>query len=105
MSVTLMLLGVALVCYAIYSWSNRPQNNEVHKRPLKSGLSILVFAVFATFTDMPSAIPYFAAIKEIEGLGANAAQKVFYLVLYNIGYVSPLVMLLAIRMHMQKTLR
>ncbi len=59
--------------------------------------AIFVFAIASTLSDLPTAIPYFAALDIIAHGDNGSIEKICLLLLYNVIFISPLVLLLAIK--------
>ncbi len=85
-----IVLGVALAAGAV--WAFRKAASGTPFRP-PANLSLpatLVFAAVSTASDLPSAVPYFAAIARIS-LSLNSAwMEITCLAWYNFLYVSPM---------------
>lgn len=56
-----------------------------------------VFAVLSTLSDLPTAVPLFAAVVQVPQLAETRVGEYLWLVLYTAIYVSPLVLLLWLR--------
>ncbi|MCZ8063592.1 GAP family protein [Silanimonas sp.] len=92
-------LGSGLACLGGAAWLWRSARRGT---PLASPKSLgigatVAFAVLATATDVPTALPYFAAAGMIAGEGGSAPAQVAWLLLYCLIYVAPMVALVALR--------
>ena len=65
--------------------------------------AIFVFAIASTLSDLPTAIPYFAALDIIAHSDNGGIEKICLLLLYNLIFISPLVLLLAIKLSAGET--
>jgi cytochrome c biogenesis protein CcdA len=95
----LALLGVGCLAAAWYMWTkNDGASSKIADMVRTTVLGTALYAASSTISDVPTALPYFAAIH----LLAEADLAVFstgaLLVLYNLSYVAPLGLLLAIRL-------
>ncbi len=89
--------GIAALAAGIYTWRQAAQGKST---PSPSNLSLLAttaFAVVSTLSDMPTAIPYFAAASQIAASDGGALTRYSWLLIYNLIYVAPLVAMLALR--------
>jgi cytochrome c biogenesis protein CcdA len=60
------------------------------------GKSSALLGVAITAVELPTAFPYFAAIAAIVGSGFGAGRQVILLLLYNVCFVLPLIVIVAI---------
>jgi hypothetical protein len=89
--------GIAALAAGIYTWRQAAQGKPA---PSPSNLSLLAttaFAVVSTLSDMPTAVPYFAAASQIAASDGGALTRYTWLLVYNLIYVAPLVAMLALR--------
>lgn len=56
-----------------------------------------LFGVASTLSDLPTAVPYFAAAGLIPGLAETRTGRYAWLAAYNVVYVAPLIAMLAVR--------
>jgi cytochrome c biogenesis protein CcdA len=89
--------GVAMLVAAAYLWWRRDRLGHKHHGgpPKQSRSSALLGATIAAI-ELPSAFPYFAAIAAIVGSGLGLGQRVLLLVIYNVCFVLPLLVILGI---------
>jgi hypothetical protein len=87
-----LIAGVALIAIAVGLWSGRralgrkkpPSFSGGGRTGVKLGAGIALI-------ELPSALPYFAAIAVIVGSGAGVIGKVGMLVLFNVAFLLPVV--------------
>lgn len=103
------IVAVACLAGAVWLWRKRPAASQPDETRFsgKALFGVMAFAIVSTASDLPTAIPYFGAIPMIaatqaglEGAGPNAASLLMqgaWLLLYNVIYVSPLILLLWFR--------
>lgn len=91
------LAGVAMLIASAYLWRGRARLGHLHHTgpPKQSRSSALLGATIAA-VELPTAFPYFAAIAAIVGSGLSLAQRLLLLVIYNVCFVLPLLVILAI---------
>lgn len=92
-----LLAGAAAIAAGLYTWR---RNSEGEAAPRLSNLSIgatLAFALVSTVSDLPTAIPYFAAASQIAAADIDPFTRYAWLVAYNLVYIAPLVAMLALR--------
>jgi cytochrome c biogenesis protein CcdA len=98
----LMYLVFGLVCLAVaFHFYRQAKKNSEQTAPKLSNLSLtatFIFALGSTISDLPTALPFFAAANIIAGLSDAFVYQLSLLILYNFIYVSPLILMLAIRM-------
>jgi cytochrome c biogenesis protein CcdA len=90
-----VVAGVALIAISIALWSGRralgrrkpPTFQGGGRTGVKLGAGIALI-------ELPSALPYFAAIAVIIGSGAAIPGKILMLVLYNVAFMSPVIAIL-----------
>jgi cytochrome c biogenesis protein CcdA len=90
------LLGVVLLVVAyrmkVTSYQTKTPNLKSSLTPLRT----LGIGIIATVSDLPTALPYIAAIERIIQSQANLLQIIGLLVFYNLIFVLPLLILLGI---------
>lgn len=96
-SILLVLLAITLLFLAIKSWKSETSQTSFSDKILNSSSAIMIYAVVATITDLPTAIPYFAALEIIHVSTSPELEKYSILLLYNVIYVLPLFLALKIR--------
>jgi cytochrome c biogenesis protein CcdA len=89
--------GVAMLVAAGYLWRRRERLGHRPRKatPKQSRSSALLGATIAA-VELPSAFPYFAAIAAIVGSGLSLGQRLLMLVIYNVCFVLPLIVILGI---------
>lgn len=95
-----LIFGLACLAFAFYFYRQGKKNNA-QEAPKLSSLSLtatFIFALGSTISDLPTALPYFAAANIIASLSDTLFYQLSLLALYNFIYVSPLILMLAIRM-------
>ncbi len=60
------------------------------------GRASWVLGASITVIELPTAFPYFAAIAAIVGSGAGPIRQLFYLVLFNVAFVLPLLVIIGV---------
>lgn len=92
--------GVAMLIAAAYLWRRRERLGHHHKQtgPPKQRRSSAALGATIAAIELPSAFPYFAAIAAIVGSGLGLSQRVLLLVIYNVCFVLPLLVILGIVM-------
>ncbi len=92
-----VIAGVAMLLAAAYLWGHRDQlsrrERNASRPPTKS--SALLGATI-TAVELPTAFPYFAAIAAIVGSGFGVTRQVMLLVLFNLCFVAPMLVILAV---------
>ena len=91
------LAGVAMLIAAAYLWRGRAQLGHKQRTgpPKQTRSSALLGATIAAI-EFPTAFPYFAAIAAIVGSGLGLEQRLLLLVIYNVCFVVPLLVILGI---------
>jgi Sap, sulfolipid-1-addressing protein len=94
----LALLGVLCVMGAIYLWVQaRKGRSPLVEMIQTSVVGTAIYAASSTASDLPTAIPYFAAVPIMVEAGPYFDGTIWLLLVYNLLYVLPLIVLLAIR--------
>jgi cytochrome c biogenesis protein CcdA len=89
-------LGIALVLVAIGLWSARGRiARHFARRTLKPGRSSMVLGAAIMSIELPTAFPYFALIAAIVASRRNVANEVALLVIFNVAFVTPLLLIAA----------
>ena len=96
-SLLLVLLAITLLILAINSWRSETSQNRFSDKIFNSSSAIMVYSIVATITDLPTAVPYFAAIEIIHGSTSPELETYGFLLFYNLVYVLPLFVALKIR--------
>jgi cytochrome c biogenesis protein CcdA len=91
-----LVAGVLLLGAAAWIWARRESlaARGLPQRQSRQRSSVLLGATI-TAVELPTAFPYFAAIAAIAGSGLNAAQQTTLLIVFNVCFVLPLVLILA----------
>jgi len=90
-----IILGLVLAGFAV--WTFRRAGGGTPFRPPEN-LSVpatLAFAAASTVGDLPSALPYFAAVNRIAAGTDSLAAELLWLAWYNLLYVGPLILMIA----------
>ena len=89
-----ILAGAAMLVATVLLWTHR---DRLARRPppeMKAeGKSSAILGATITAVELPTAFPYFAAIAAIVGSGVDPARQVSLLVLFNLCFVLPLVVI------------
>jgi len=89
--------GVAMLVAAAYLWRRRDRlGHKHHSGPPKQSRSSALLGATIAAIELPSAFPYFAAIASIVGSGLGLGHRVLLLVIYNVCFVLPLLVILGI---------
>jgi cytochrome c biogenesis protein CcdA len=90
-----VVAGVALIAISIGLWSGRRTLGRRKPPTFQSGgRSGVKLGAGIALIELPSALPYFAAIAVIIGSGAAIPGKILMLVLYNVAFVLPVIAIL-----------
>lgn len=92
-----VVAGVVMVVVGVWLWMRRDSLSE-HEipTPKEKGKSSLLLGTTITVVELPTAFPYFAAIAAIVGSGYSPLHRLLLLVLYNVCFVVPLLLIMAI---------
>jgi cytochrome c biogenesis protein CcdA len=94
-----VVAGVALLTAAVFLWSYRQQLMQRKvPQPKSEGKSSAVLGATIVAVELPTAFPYFAAIAAIVGSGLGLPRQLGLLVLFNVCFVLPLIVIVAIVM-------
>ena len=89
-----MLAGGLAVGAGVYAWTRAAQGKTA---PSPSNLSLaatVAFAMASTASDLPTAVPLFAAVNQIAATGDGTFARYGWLVVYTLIYVAPLIAML-----------
>lgn len=97
--IVVLAIGVALASYGVWSWLRPP---SISRKPHSAGtgvglLGVAFFAVASTFSDLPTAVPLFAAIHAMTLARLSPVIELVLLAIYTLIYVAPLALLWAFR--------
>lgn len=92
-----MAAGAAAGAAGIYTWRRAARDKSAAGPSNLSTAATFVFALVSTLSDLPTAVPYFAAASQIAAAGSDPLTRYAWLVAYNLIYVAPLVAMLALR--------
>jgi cytochrome c biogenesis protein CcdA len=92
-----LVVGVVLVVVAVAVWLGR---RKLARRSLpgrgEGGGSALITGASIAAVELPTAAPYFAVIAGITASDAAIPQEILLLVLYNVAFVLPLIVIILI---------
>ncbi len=90
-----LVAGGALIVIAVLLWSGRRALGR-HRPPTfkGGGRSGVMLGAGIAAVELPTAVPYFAAIAVIIGSGVAVPGKVVGLMIYNVAYLAPVVAIL-----------
>jgi cytochrome c biogenesis protein CcdA len=92
-----VVAGVALLTAAAFLWGYRHQlMRRKVPTPKTDGKSSAILGATITAVELPTAFPYFAAIAAIVGSGLGLPRQLGLLVLFNLCFVLPLIVIVAI---------
>lgn len=92
--------GLACIVGAAWMWRH-PQAPTSKTAPLANGLwATAALAIGSTISDVPTALPYFAAVAELNAVPRTLLTIAGAIGWYNLLYVAPLLAMLAIRWRM-----
>lgn len=103
--IALIAGGLAAVVAGVVAWrgsSKRRIGALVSSGDHRTAATV---GVVATLTDLPTALPYFAAIGIITGTQLNRPEQFGLMIAYNLIYMMPVLIVLAIRLAGGPTLR
>ena len=90
-----LVAGVVMLIAAGVLWRDRKR--LAHRKlpsPSTEGKSSALLGVTITAVELPTAFPYFAAIAAIVGSGLDLGRQLILLVLYNVCFVLPLIVII-----------
>jgi cytochrome c biogenesis protein CcdA len=92
-----IIAGAAMLTAAAFLWRHRAQ---LAKRDLPAvapeGKSSAILGATITAVELPTAFPYFAVIAAIVGSGLDPLRQLGVLVLFNVCFVAPLLVMIAL---------
>lgn len=94
------IFGMICLAAAFYFYRQAKKSGE-QAAPKLSNLSLtatFVFALGSTISDLPTALPYFAGANIIASVSDGLLPRLIVLTVYNFIYISPLILMLIIRM-------
>ena len=93
-----ILLGAGLVALGVFLWRRR--SHIAVGRHLTEARPRVAFGlgVAATIADIPTAVPYFAAVTLVASADLGSGQELLALLLYNLIYLSPVLGVLVLRL-------
>ena len=94
------IFGMICLAAAFYFYRQGKKSDE-QAAPKLSNLSLtatFVFALGSTISDLPTALPYFAGANIIASVSDGLLPRLIVLTVYNFIYISPLILMLIIRM-------
>ncbi len=91
-----VVAGVAMLTGAAFLWGYRDRlARRDLPEPNPSGKSSAVLGATITAVELPTAFPYFAAIAAIVGSGLDPLRQLVLLVIFNVCFVLPLLLIIA----------
>ena len=91
-----LIAGVSVLVGGAIVWHKRNRLAEKQlPAPSGRGRSSFLLGVSIMVVELPTAFPYFAAIAAIIGSGVSAPERLISLVLYNVCFILPLLLILA----------
>lgn len=93
-----IISAIACFGFAFYLyWQSRSADGKLKTAPSNLSLmATLIFAIASTLSDLPTALPYFAAVNAISGVSTELTHQLSLLAFYNLVYISPLILMLMI---------
>jgi cytochrome c biogenesis protein CcdA len=92
-----LIAGMAMLAVGVWLWRNRARLSERQlPSPSTHGRSAFLLGVTITVVELPTALPYFAAVAAIVGSGLGLGHQIILLVLYNACFVLPLLIVIAV---------
>jgi cytochrome c biogenesis protein CcdA len=90
--------GFLLVVAAALWWQRHRVSHQVAAGTKHLDRNSLVLGAGIAVVEIPTAVPYFAAIAVIVGSGERAAVEVLLLAIFNLCFLLPVILLLGLRM-------
>jgi cytochrome c biogenesis protein CcdA len=91
------IAGVVMLIASAVLWVKR---KSLRRRDLPSpsahGKSAILLGLTISAVELPTALPYFAAIAAIIGSGLGTASQLIALALYNVAFVLPLILMIIV---------
>jgi cytochrome c biogenesis protein CcdA len=92
-----IVAGVAMVTASVFLWGHRDRLGHPRQRSFNAkGRSSALVGATITAIELPTAFPYFAAIAAIVGSGQGIVRQIVYIVLFNICFIIPLLVILLV---------
>jgi cytochrome c biogenesis protein CcdA len=92
-------LGVAALIAAAVLWQLRARlSGRAHHKEHQVGRSSLLLGAGIMLVEFPTALPYFAVIAALVESEASSLAQLLLLVLFNVIFVAPLVVILGVRL-------
>jgi cytochrome c biogenesis protein CcdA len=92
-----LVAGVAMLVVGAWLWRNRARLSQSRlPAPSTPGRSAALLGATIAVVELPTAFPYFAAIAAIVGSGLGLGSQMVLLVIYNLCFVLPLLIVIAI---------
>jgi cytochrome c biogenesis protein CcdA len=92
-----VIAGVAMLTGAVFLWGHRHRLSRSENREFRVGnRSSALLGATITAVELPTAFPYFAAIATIVGADLDVVRVVTLLVLFNVCFVMPMLVVLGI---------
>jgi cytochrome c biogenesis protein CcdA len=92
-----LVAGAAMILAAALLWHHRQRLSQREAPRLDpAGRASWVLGASITAVELPTAFPYFAAIAAIVGSGAGPIRQLFYLLLFNVCFVLPLLVIVGV---------
>jgi cytochrome c biogenesis protein CcdA len=92
-----IIAGVMMLIVAAYVWRNRVRlANRQAEKPVTRRRSGILLGITISVVEFPTAFPYFAAITAIIGAGTRPPGVIVLLLLFNLCFILPLLMILAV---------
>jgi cytochrome c biogenesis protein CcdA len=90
-----VVAGVVLIAIAVMLWTGRRALGR-RKPPTFSGgkRSGVLLGAGIALVELPTALPYFAAIAVIVGSGVSTPEKLALLMIFNLAFVAPVIAIL-----------
>jgi len=85
--------GVAMMIVSGVLWLKRHELSEREPPARRDSRSSAILGATITAVELPTAFPYFFAISAVVGSGASVTRQVMLLVLFNICFVLPLLVI------------
>jgi hypothetical protein len=98
--VSYFIFGIVCLAAAFYFYRQAKKGGE-QAAPKLNNLSLtttFIFALGSTISDLPTALPYFAGANIIASVSDSLIPQLSFIAFYNLIYISPLILMLAIRM-------
>jgi cytochrome c biogenesis protein CcdA len=94
--------GALCVLFAAYAWRSQSQGHDFKPPKDLKILTTLVLSMIATASDLPTAVPYFAAVSLIAGANASWSVQGLMLLIYCVIYITPLLFLVGLHAYFQE---